>query len=64
MATLASDTYRRPVFGPTDELFYRCLATSGVLGALFLIAVLLAPIRRETITSIEQLPTRFARLML
>ena len=64
MATLTVDTYRRPFLGSDDRLFRRCLAGSSALGALFLIAMLIAPARRLVITHVEQLPPRFAKLIL
>src|SRR5438093_8255834 len=63
MANVTSIAYRRPFFSPGDGLFNRCLTVSSVLGLVFLVAVLIAPIREQVITSIEQLPPRFARLI-
>jgi TonB family protein len=65
MATLTHDLYRQPLFGFGDDpLFRRCLTGAGIAGALFLIAVLIAPMRQQTITHVEQLPERFARLII
>ncbi|HTO89579.1 MAG TPA: AgmX/PglI C-terminal domain-containing protein [Candidatus Sulfotelmatobacter sp.] len=63
MATMTAEVYRRPQFGAPDDLFRRCLIASGISGALFLVIVLLAPMRKVVITSIDQLPPRFARLI-
>ena len=64
MATYASDWRRWHYEPPGDELFRRCLTVSGAAGALFLLIVLIAPARERAITSVEQLPERFARLIL
>jgi TonB family protein len=63
MTTTTYDEYRRPFFGDHDPLFQRCLTGSAVVGLAFLIGVLVAPIRKEVVTRIEQLPPRFARLI-
>src|SRR5690242_14119225 len=62
MATVISDAYRRPFFGADNDLFHRCLIGSAITGAVFLIVVLIAPMRTQMITRIEQLPPRFAKL--
>jgi TonB family protein len=46
-----------------DRLFRRCLAGAAAAGAAFLVAVALAPAHRASITHIQQLPQRFARLI-
>jgi TonB family protein len=48
----------------SDELFHRCLMVSSTVGVLFLIVVWIAPAQRKAITQVEQLPARFARLIL
>lgn len=63
MTTATSYAYRRSVFGAKDDLFTRCLTGSAIAGVLFLVAVLLAPIQKQVMTSIEQLPPRFAKLI-
>ena len=64
MTTLTAAAYRRPLFDPSDALFRRCLKWTSGCGAVFLLAVLLAPIRERVFTRVEQLPPRFARLIL
>jgi TonB family protein len=64
MATYASDWRRWHYEPPGDELFRRCLTVSGLAGAMFLLIVLIAPVRPRAITSVEQLPERFARLII
>ena len=64
MSTMTAYDYRRPRFDPSDELFRRCLTGSGIIGLAFLVAVLLTPIRQRILTHVEQLPPRFARLIL
>src|SRR5262249_22156395 len=59
MATVATYAYR----AQRDDLFFRCLVGSAIAGAVFLIAMMLAPMRKQVVTSIEQLPERFARLI-
>ena len=64
MATMTHDVYRQPLFSIGDELFRRCLAGASIAGLLFLIAVLIAPVREVAVTRVEQLPERFARLII
>ncbi len=64
MATSSTSVYRQPLISGADELFTRCLTVTSVAGVVFLIAVLLTPARREVITSVTQIPQRFAKLVL
>jgi TonB family protein len=64
MTTLTVDAYRRPLFDESDRLFLRCLRGASTLGVLAAVAILLAPVREQVITRVEQLPTRYARLIL
>jgi len=64
MAAATAYDYRKPWIDPSDELFRRCLVVSGGFGLAFLIAVLIAPIQTRMITRVEQLPPRFAKLIL
>jgi hypothetical protein len=64
MTTTTLNAYRQPMFSSEDGLFHRCLGWCAMLGAMFLIAVMLAPIREKVITRVEQLPPRFAKLIL
>ena len=61
MSTLTLPSYRQPFHG--DDLFHRCLGFAAGAGALFLLVVLLVPIQKAAITRIEDLPQRFARLI-
>src|SRR5205085_12184172 len=61
MTTLA---LHRPSSDSGERLFPRCIMVSAVLGAVFLVAVILAPVQRQVITKLEQLPPRFAKLIL
>src|SRR5215468_1573945 len=61
--TVMTEAYRRPFWGADDDLFHRCLVVAAVTGFVFLIAVLLAPVRHAVVTRIEQLPERFAKLI-
>jgi protein TonB len=62
MAT-ATYAYRRPFFTPGDDLFNRCLVGSAITGFIVLAAILITPMRQQVVTSIEQLPPRFAKLI-
>lgn len=64
MTTWAISAYRRPFWDPEDELFRRCLVTSAAIGAVLVVGVLLVPVREKPITKVEQLPPRFAKLLL
>jgi len=64
MATTTHDLYRQPFFSLGDDLFRRCLSGASIAGLLFLIVVLIAPVRQQAIVHVEQLPERFARLII
>ncbi len=64
MATMTQSIYRQPLFSGGDDLFRRCLTGASIAGAIFLIVVLLVPARQPTILHVEQLPERFARLII
>src|SRR5258705_9325960 len=64
MSISTATLYRQPLMDPGDALFRRCLTMASALGALFLLAVLITPIRQRVIERVEQLPPRFARLVL
>jgi TonB family protein len=55
--------YRQSAF-ELDPLLKRCLSIAGAAGLVFLIAVFLAPRRPVVITSVDQVPERFAKLIL
>jgi TonB family protein len=64
MATLTAESYRQPFFDASDQLFVRCLKGASTLGVLLAVAILLAPVRERVINRVEQLPARYARLIL
>jgi TonB family protein len=64
MITYTAAEYRRVIFTPADELFRKCLMASAVVGALVLGVVIFAPIQREAVTHVAQLPERLARLII
>jgi TonB family protein len=65
MTTVTAEAYRRGFFAhEEDELYRRCLTASAAFGAALIIALLLAPVRQRVITHVEQLPQRFAKLIL
>ena len=59
-----SIAYRRSFFRANEGLFHRCLVASAVTAGLLLLAIGLAPIHKGEVTRIEQLPERFARLII
>ncbi len=65
MATTIAPAYRRPLFDPGDALFMRCLASSTLTAVLFVVLVRLVPtLPPRPVTQVEQLPQRFAKLIL
>lgn len=64
MTTLTADAYRRPLWAADDELFSRCLTGAGVFGLVLLAVILITPVRRMMIQNVDQLPPRFAKLIL
>jgi len=65
MATTTALEYRRPFFDPDDRLFARCLTTSAIAALVLVIAVRLLPAPPpRAVTHVEELPQRFARLIL
>jgi TonB family protein len=55
--------YRRPFLRPFDPLFRRCLVGSSALGLALLVAIAVAPERRVEVTSVDDVPDRFAKLI-
>src|SRR5437867_6903714 len=64
MAISTARAYRQPLLDPGDALFRRCLSVAATAGGVFLLAVLITPVRKHVIERVEQLPPRFARLVL
>ncbi len=68
MATMTSpmaSIYRQSDWFDLDPLFKRCLSIAGSIGLVFLVAVFLAPRRPPIeITHVDQVPERFAKLIL
>src|SRR5215467_10050359 len=65
MATNTATDYRRPLFDPNDVLFMRCLTGSAITAVLFVILVRLLPAPPpRPVTKVEELPQRFAKLIL
>jgi len=62
MTTLSGvlSPYKQTQLLELDPLLKRCLSISGSVGALFLIAVFLTPRQDIEITTIDQVPERFA----
>ena len=55
--------YRLPLLGAPDPLLRRALLVSGALGLVWLVLVWIAPAPAEHETTVEDLPERFARLI-
>ena len=65
MATLTASQYRRPLLDPNDRLFVRCLFGSALVAALLVAVVRLVPLPApRPVTHVEELPQRFAKLIL
>ena len=63
--TTISAAYRRPWLDPGDALFLRCLTGSAIAAVLFVVFVRLLPAPPpRPVTQVEQLPQRFAKLIL
>lgn len=58
------DLYRLPLWGAPDPRFRKCLRISAGLGLLVLLVALLTPRRAVEITDVEEVPERFAKLIL
>lgn len=56
--------YKQSTFVELDPLLRRCLSISAAIGVVFLIAVFLTPRRSLEITKVEEVPERFAKLIL
>lgn len=56
--------YRQPVWGHLDRALKNSFRSSGILGLLILIAVFVVPKPAQDQLSLEQMPERFARLIL
>src|SRR5215472_4755108 len=57
--------YRRPLFDPNDVLFMRCLTTCAIFAVVLVIAVRLIPAPPpQAVVKVEELPQRFAKLIL
>lgn len=55
--------YRQPLVGALDPRFQKALTIASGLGVVFLLVVLIAPDPEPTATTVEELPERFARLI-
>jgi TonB family protein len=61
---MATTTYRLPLFGAPDPLLQRGLRIAGGIGLVVLALGLLFPKRAAQIDDVEQMPERFAKLIL
>lgn len=56
--------YEQPLIGRIEGALRNCLIGSGALGVVALLAILLAPALPERQVSLEEMPERYARLIL
>ena len=56
--------YRGPIIGRLDRALRKSLFVSSGLGLLVLLVVLLAPSRRSAVVNVEEVPRRFAKLLI
>ncbi len=63
-ATLVQDRYRLPLLGAPDPLFRRCLRIAGTVGVVVLGVALFTPKRNAELTEVDEVPERFAKLIL
>lgn len=56
--------YRLPLLGRVDRLLRNCFLVASGLGVLVLIVIAVTPAPRVVITKVEQVPERFAKLLL
>lgn len=64
MSTKLPEKYRARFFDVPDPLFRKTLTGAGILGAIFLLVVLITPIRAPKIATVEEIPERLAKLIL
>ena len=56
--------YQQPMWGALDPVLKRCFIAAGILGAMVLIVVFVAPALPPKLTTLEDMPDRIARLIL
>ncbi len=67
MATVQSsviDRYKQPLWGPIDRALKNCFIVSSILGAAVLIMVFVVPVPPPVPITMDDVPERFARLIL
>ncbi|HEY6195417.1 MAG TPA: hypothetical protein VI504_10270, partial [Candidatus Eisenbacteria bacterium] len=65
MAPTTASLYRQPLLDPNDALFLRCLAVTSFAAIVLVLLVRLLPAPPpRPVTHVEELPQRFARLIL
>ncbi len=63
-ARMDIQVYRQPLWGTLDTVSRNCLIAAAVFGVLVIIAVFVAPAPPVREASIQEMPARFARLIL
>jgi len=63
-AQLNPKLYQQPLWGTLDRVSRNCLIAAAVLGLLVIITVFVAPVAPPRAITIEEMPERFARLIL
>ncbi len=56
--------YQQPIWGPIDPVLKRCFTVASIIGVLFLIVILLAPVLPPELMTVDNVPDRLARLIL
>lgn len=64
MAHAIPQLYRQPLMAGVDPLYKRTLTIASIAGLLLLIALLVTPAREIAVSDVEDIPERFAKLIL
>ncbi|NNE08592.1 MAG: hypothetical protein HKN20_08525, partial [Gemmatimonadetes bacterium] len=64
MAHAIPQLYRQPLMAGVDPLYKRTLTIASIAGLLLLIALLVTPARETAVSDVEDVPERFAKLIL
>jgi len=64
LAHAIPDPYRKHFWVDFDDVMRRSATVATSIGIVFLLVVLIAPYRSHTITEVEEVPERFAKLIL
>ncbi|NNF06626.1 MAG: TonB family protein [Candidatus Eisenbacteria bacterium] len=64
MSALTPKLYQQPILGTIDPLLQRCLTIATGLALILLLVVLITPLRVQLMDDVEEVPERFAKLIL